>query len=61
MATVNGNTTSSDWDGRYYHVDQVLNTAGPRTEESFQAGDAVSFRPSILQRVELSRIVVQSR
>ncbi|KAK7693721.1 hypothetical protein QCA50_003293 [Cerrena zonata] len=41
MTTVNDDATSSDWDGRYYHVDQVLNTPGPRTEDSFQAGDAV--------------------
>ncbi|KAF9052935.1 hypothetical protein BJ165DRAFT_1338734 [Panaeolus papilionaceus] len=32
---------SADWPGRYFHIDQVLNTPGPRTDESFLAGDGV--------------------
>ncbi|KAH8106845.1 hypothetical protein BXZ70DRAFT_997762 [Cristinia sonorae] len=38
---MNGNSTSSDWDGRYFHVDQILDKAGPRTDESFVPGDQV--------------------
>lgn len=34
-------TTSADWEGRYYHIDQVLNTPGPRTDPAFLAGDGV--------------------
>jgi ubiquitin-activating enzyme E1 C len=30
-----------DWPGRYYHIDQVLNTPGPRTDPAFLAGDGV--------------------
>src|SRR5882757_2335400 len=32
---------STDWPGRYYHIDQVLNTPGPRTDPAFLAGDGV--------------------
>jgi hypothetical protein len=32
-----------DWEDRYYHVDQVLDRPGPRTDpDSFMAGDGVS-------------------
>lgn len=37
----NGSATFSDWPGRYYHVDQILDRPGPRTDESFLAGDGV--------------------
>lgn len=37
----NESTTSTDWEGRYYHIDQVLNTPGPRTDPAFLAGDGV--------------------
>ncbi|KAE9409583.1 hypothetical protein BT96DRAFT_848230 [Gymnopus androsaceus JB14] len=30
-----------DWEGRYYHIDQILDTPGPRTDEAFLAGDGV--------------------
>lgn len=30
-----------DWPGRYYHIDQILNTPGPRTDPAFLAGDGV--------------------
>jgi len=33
--------TSTDWEGRYYHIDQVLDTPGPRTDPAFLAGDGV--------------------
>ncbi|KAN0139541.1 hypothetical protein V8E53_002657 [Lactarius tabidus] len=34
--------TLTDWDDRYYHVDQVLDRPGPRTDlDSFMAGDGV--------------------
>lgn len=29
------------WPDRYYHVDQVLDRPGPRTDDSFAAGSAV--------------------
>lgn len=35
-------SASEDWPGRYYHIDQVLNTPGPRTDPSFLAGDGVT-------------------
>ncbi|KAI0748350.1 hypothetical protein C8Q80DRAFT_1171409 [Daedaleopsis nitida] len=38
---VNGNASSSDWEGRYYHVDQILDQPGPRTDPSFSAGAEV--------------------
>ncbi|THH10786.1 hypothetical protein EW145_g1079 [Phellinidium pouzarii] len=37
----NEQTRFIDWPGRYYHIDQVLNKPGPRTDENFNAGDAV--------------------
>lgn len=47
MATTNASITNGfhypDWDDRYYHVDQVLDRPGPRTDsDSFMAGDGVS-------------------
>jgi ubiquitin-activating enzyme E1 C len=36
--------TTTDWPGRYYHVDQVLDKPGPRTDpEMFVGGDTVSI------------------
>ncbi|KAH6918356.1 NEDD8 activating enzyme [Coprinopsis sp. MPI-PUGE-AT-0042] len=32
---------ASDWSGRYFHIDQVLEKPGPRTDPSFAAGDEV--------------------
>jgi NEDD8-activating enzyme E1 len=32
---------TGDWQGRYYHVDQILDAPGPRTDPSFMAGDGV--------------------
>lgn len=40
-AIANGAPRVSDWPGRYYHVDQVLDRPGPRTDPSFAAGDEV--------------------
>ena len=46
-----------DWDDRYYHVDQVLDRAGPRTDpDSFMAGDGVSDLESILFSVSHMRL-----
>ncbi|EAU88818.1 NEDD8 activating enzyme [Coprinopsis cinerea okayama7 len=33
--------TNNDWSGRYYHIDQILDKPGPRTDPSFLAGDGV--------------------
>ncbi|KAI0034014.1 hypothetical protein K488DRAFT_77496 [Vararia minispora EC-137] len=46
MATIDtyadsGHVSVSDWDHRYYHVDQVLDRPGPRTDPDFIPGDAV--------------------
>ncbi|KAJ3763848.1 NEDD8 activating enzyme [Lentinula raphanica] len=30
-----------DWEGRYYHIDQILDAPGPRTDEGFMAGEGV--------------------
>ncbi|KAK0210881.1 hypothetical protein DFS33DRAFT_1296128 [Desarmillaria ectypa] len=32
---------SQDWAGRYDHIDQILDTPGPRTDPAFMAGDGV--------------------
>ena len=33
---------NGDWEDRYYHIDQVLDRPGPRTNlDSFMAGDGV--------------------
>ncbi|KLO11889.1 hypothetical protein SCHPADRAFT_854754 [Schizopora paradoxa] len=37
----NGVSASNDWQGRYNHIDQILEQPGPRTDESFGAGDTV--------------------
>jgi hypothetical protein len=47
MATASAPITNGfhypDWEDRYYHVDQVLDSPGPRTDpDSFMAGDGVS-------------------
>ncbi|KAF7305023.1 E2-bind domain-containing protein [Mycena kentingensis (nom. inval.)] len=31
----------TDWEDRYYHIDQVLEKPGPRTDPEFNAGDGV--------------------
>ncbi|TFK76296.1 hypothetical protein BDN72DRAFT_755354 [Pluteus cervinus] len=41
MSQTTVDATSGDWEGRYDHIDQVLNTAGPRTDPGFLAGDGV--------------------
>ncbi|KAL1717492.1 hypothetical protein EV715DRAFT_203083 [Schizophyllum commune] len=33
--------TAADWPGRYYHVDQILDKPGPRTDPDFMAGEGV--------------------
>ncbi|KAK0196985.1 hypothetical protein F5146DRAFT_1217941 [Armillaria mellea] len=33
--------TSQDWEGRYDHIDQILDTPGPRTDPAFMAGDGI--------------------
>ncbi|KAI0082813.1 hypothetical protein K474DRAFT_1611060 [Panus rudis PR-1116 ss-1] len=40
-ATANGHATTSDWDGRYYHVDQILEKPGPRTDPDWNPGEPV--------------------
>lgn len=43
MTAVHG--AQGDWQDRYYHIDQILDKPGPRTEEGFAAGDEVK-RPT---------------
>ncbi|KAI6045688.1 hypothetical protein EDC04DRAFT_2634442 [Pisolithus marmoratus] len=38
---VDGLEYSGDWQDRYFHVDQILDSPGPRTDPSFSAGDEV--------------------
>ena len=40
-AQTNGIVISNDWHDRYYHVDQILDKPGPRTEPGFAAGEQV--------------------
>ncbi|VDC06545.1 unnamed protein product [Peniophora sp. CBMAI 1063] len=41
-STANGHADVTDWDDRYYHVDQVLDRPGPRTDpDQFSPGEAV--------------------
>ncbi|KAI0306350.1 hypothetical protein B0F90DRAFT_1689200 [Multifurca ochricompacta] len=46
MSTINAPAINGshypDWEGRYYHIDQVLDRPGPRTDpDSFMAGEGV--------------------
>jgi len=41
MMTLNGTARTADWESRYYHVDQILDRPGPRTDPSFLAGEEV--------------------
>lgn len=43
MTTDVSTASTPDWAGRYYHIDQVLNAGGPRTDPQFAAGDEVSI------------------
>ena len=43
VVQTNGSATYNDWPGRYFHVDQVLDRPGPRTDPSFLAGDGVGI------------------
>lgn len=38
---------NTDWQGRYFHIDQVLDKPGPRTDPSFLAGDGVRMDTSV--------------
>ncbi|KAH9843079.1 NEDD8 activating enzyme [Rhodofomes roseus] len=40
-AAVLSNGNAADWADRYYHVDQILDRPGPRTDPSFLAGEEV--------------------
>ncbi|KAF8637393.1 hypothetical protein AX17_002888 [Amanita inopinata Kibby_2008] len=40
-AQSNGFAAPHDWLGRYYHIDQILDAPGPRTDPAFLAGDEV--------------------
>lgn len=34
---------ADSWPGRYYHINQILDRPGPRTDPQFMAGDPVRF------------------
>jgi len=55
------NGISTDWPGRYYHIDQVLNTPGPRTDPAFLAGDGVRDLFEILASHFLTALLNRSR
>lgn len=40
----------NDWEGRYDHIDQILDAPGPRTDEGFMAGDGVRVLPLLTRR-----------
>ncbi|KAG6898337.1 hypothetical protein C0992_009012 [Termitomyces sp. T32_za158] len=50
MATSSQNT---DWQGRYFHVDQVLDRSGPRTDPSFLAGDGVRVKDFLRNQAKI--------
>ena len=47
-----------DWKDRYYHIDQVLEKPGPRTDPNFSAGDDVSHTRNSLKSI-LKEVVGQ--
>ena len=47
MMTLNGTAHTADWESRYYHVDQILDRPGPRTDPSFLAGEGVRNSPNL--------------
>jgi hypothetical protein len=56
MMTLNGTAHTADWESRYYHVDQILDRPGPRTDPSFLAGEEVrQTSPTLFNRHLLMR------
>lgn len=47
MMNLNGTAQTADWESRYYHIDQILDRPGPRTDPSFLAGEEVCQTHSI--------------
>lgn len=43
MAVVVNGSATADWPGRYFHIDQILDKPGPRTDPGFAAGAEVGF------------------
>lgn len=41
MATIGNGSATADWPGRYFHIDQILDKPGPRTDPGFSAGAEV--------------------
>lgn len=41
MAALANGSATADWPGRYYHIDQILDKPGPRTDPGFAPGDEV--------------------
>lgn len=38
MTTLENGSATVDWPGRYFHIDQILDQPGPRTDPGFAAG-----------------------
>ena len=57
MMTPNGTAQTADWESRYYHVDQILDKPGPRTDPSFSAGEDVRQTHQILRPLFTDLIV----
>ncbi|KAF9454673.1 hypothetical protein P691DRAFT_717301 [Macrolepiota fuliginosa MF-IS2] len=43
MATLVNGSATADWPGRYFHIDQILDKPGPRTDPGFAAGAEAPF------------------
>jgi hypothetical protein len=43
MATLANGSATADWPGRYFHIDQILDRPGPRTDPGFAAGAEARF------------------
>lgn len=43
MAALAEGLATVDWPGRYFHIDQILDKPGPRTDPGFAAGAEACF------------------
>jgi ubiquitin-activating enzyme E1 C len=47
MAALANGSATADWPGRYFHIDQILDKPGPRTDPGFAAGAEARFEFSL--------------
>jgi len=43
MTLASDDSAVTDWPGRYFHIDQILDNPGPRTDPGFAAGAEACF------------------